>query len=125
LGSVLIPGAESIWRATVLDYPTAPRSLEAVETLISSVEELLCRLPATDSQMGRLRAQATNALAAAKSALAANMTEDSAQPLSAERAYFDACVREWPRTALALAATLGLALGLVAARRSQARRSAY
>ena len=100
----------------MLDYPTAPRSLEAVETLISSVEELLSRVPATDSQMGRLRAQATNALAAAKSALASNVTEHSAQPRFAERAYFDAWVREWPRTALALAATLGLALGLVAAR---------
>jgi ElaB/YqjD/DUF883 family membrane-anchored ribosome-binding protein len=111
----------------VLDYPTAPRSLEAVETLISSVEELLGRLPATDSQIGRLRAQAMNALAAAKSALASNMTAESTEPRSAERAYFDAWVREWPRTALALAATLGLALGLGAARGGSwgRRRAAY
>jgi hypothetical protein len=57
-----------------LDYPTEPRATEAIDTLIYSVEELLWRLPAAaDSEMGRLRDQATNALAAARSAIAGNV----------------------------------------------------
>ena len=114
--SSLVSLAEGGWRATVLDYPTAPRALEAVETLISSVEALLSRLPAADSQLGRLRARATNALAEAKSvvALAGNAANESLQPPRA--VSLQAYVRKWPRTSVAMAATLGLALGLTAVR---------
>ena len=116
--SSLVSLAESGWRVTVLDYPTAPRALEAVETLISSVEALLGRLPAIDSQLGRLRTQATNALAAAKSAVAVagNAANDSGQAGTPGRAYLDAYLRKWPRTSVAIAATLGLAVGLMAVR---------
>jgi ElaB/YqjD/DUF883 family membrane-anchored ribosome-binding protein len=122
----LVSPADHSWRATVLDYPTAPRALEAVETLISSVEALLGRLPAADSQLGRLRAQATNALAAAKSAVAAagNAARQAGQPETAHSGYLDACVRKWPRASVAIAATFGLALGLITIRYAgRARRS--
>jgi ElaB/YqjD/DUF883 family membrane-anchored ribosome-binding protein len=120
--SSLVPLAEGSWRATVLDYPTAPRAFEAVETLISSVEALLSRLPAADSQVGRLRAQATNALAAAKCAVAAegNAANESLQPQ--RPVSLQAYVRKWPRTSVAMAATLGLALGLTAVRYAGWRR---
>lgn len=105
-------------RSRVLDYPTAPRSTEAVETLIYSVEELICRLPtAADSELSRARARATSALAAAKAAVAeriARTAQEKAYPVAT--AYLDACIRERPRTALALAAMLGLAIGLWAVR---------
>jgi ElaB/YqjD/DUF883 family membrane-anchored ribosome-binding protein len=122
--SSLVSLAEGSWRATVLDYPTAPRALEAVQTLISSVEALLSRLPAADSQLGRLRAQATNALAAAKSAVAVagNAANESLQPAPARTASLEAYVRKWPRTSVAMAATLGLALGLTAVRYAGRRR---
>jgi ElaB/YqjD/DUF883 family membrane-anchored ribosome-binding protein len=70
--------------------------METVETLICSVERLLGHLPAAaDSEMSRLRVQAKNALAAAKAAVASDVPR----------------VREWPGTALAVAAILGLAIG--------------
>jgi ElaB/YqjD/DUF883 family membrane-anchored ribosome-binding protein len=120
----LVSLADGSWRATVLDYPTTPRALEAVETLISSVEALLGQLPAADSQLGRLRAQATNALAAAKSAvaLAGSAANESGQPEPPRPASLDAYVRKWPRTSVAMATTLGLALGLVAVRYAGRRR---
>jgi ElaB/YqjD/DUF883 family membrane-anchored ribosome-binding protein len=111
----------------VLDYPTAPRALEAVETLISSVEALLGRLPAADSQLGRLRTQATNALAAAKSAVAVagNAANESLQGAPERAASLEGYVRQWPRVSVAMAATLGLALGLMAVRYAgRIRRSA-
>lgn len=102
----------------MLDYPTAPRSTEAVETLICSVEELLWRVPAAaDSELSRVRARATSALAAAKVAVAnrvARIAEETTRP--GATAYLDACVRERPGIALALAAMLGLAIGLWAER---------
>jgi ElaB/YqjD/DUF883 family membrane-anchored ribosome-binding protein len=120
--SSLLPLEEGSWRATVLDYPTTPRALEAVETLISSVEALLSRLPAADSQLGRLRVGATNALAAAKSAVAAagNAANESLQP--PPTVSLEAYVRKWPRTSVAMAATFGLALGLTAVRYPDWRR---
>jgi ElaB/YqjD/DUF883 family membrane-anchored ribosome-binding protein len=96
----------------VLDYPTAPRSTETVEALICSVESLLGRLPAaTDSEMSRLRVQAKNALAAAKAAVASDAARLSGKIGPLPAAYLDARVREWPGTALALTAIVGLALG--------------
>jgi ElaB/YqjD/DUF883 family membrane-anchored ribosome-binding protein len=120
--TALLPGPESSWRATVLDYPTAPRGLEAVETLISSVEELVCRLPTTDSQIGRLRTQATNALAAAKVALAGNITGQPDEPETGAGSDLDAWVRKWPRAAVAVAVTLGLAIGVLTVRGLSASR---
>src|SRR5215469_1849400 len=106
--------AQVSWRPRVLDYPTARRSTEAVETLISSVEELLWQFPAAaDSELSRARARAISALAAAKAAVAeriARIAEEKDDRAAA--AYLDACVRERPRTALAVAAVLGLAIGL-------------
>ena len=107
--------AEVSWRATVRDYPTAPRGTEAVETLISSVEELIFRLPAAaDSEIGRLRARATNALAAAKVAVAVNVARASERAVPVANAYNWA--RKSPWSALAAAAMLGLALGFSASR---------
>jgi ElaB/YqjD/DUF883 family membrane-anchored ribosome-binding protein len=116
--SPLVSLADGSWRAAVLDYPTAPRALEAVETLISSVEALLGRLPAADSQLGRLRSQAANALAAAKSAVtvAGNAANESLQRALPRTASLQAYVGKWPRASVAMAATLGLALGLMAVR---------
>ncbi len=119
-----VPGPEGSWRASVLDYPTAPRGLEAVETLISSVEELVCRLPTTDSQIGRLRTQATNALAAAKVAVASHSIGQPEESETSAGTDLDAWVRKWPRTAVAVAVTLGLAVGALTVRGfSAARRS--
>ncbi len=104
----------------MLDYPTAPRATEALETLICSVEELLSRLPAAaDSEMSRLRAKAANALAAAKAAVAGTVARVSGQPEPLAATSLDACVREWPRTAIAVAALLGLAFGLSPGRLAQ------
>ena len=55
---------------------------------------------AADSEMSRLRVQAKNALAAAKAAVASDAPR----------------VREWPGTALAVAAILGLAIGVCTGR---------
>jgi len=107
--------AEVSWRAPVRDYPTAPRGTEAIETLICSVEELIRRLPAAaDSEMGRLRARATNALAAAKVAVAVNVARATEGTVPVATAYD--WVRKWPRTAVTAAAMLGLTLGLSASR---------
>ena len=125
--SPLVSLADGTWRGTVLDYPTAPRTFEAVETLISSVEALLGRLPAADSQLGRLRAQAANALAAAKSAVAVagNAANESLQGAPKRAGSLEGHVRQWPRVSVAMAATLGLALGLIAVRYAgRTRRSA-
>lgn len=101
------------WRPKVLDYPTEPRATEALETLISSMEELLYRLPtASDSEMGRLRVRATNALAAAKAAAAANLARAAVDTEPVRTGYLVLRVREWPKTALAVAAMLGLFIGL-------------
>jgi ElaB/YqjD/DUF883 family membrane-anchored ribosome-binding protein len=113
----------------VFDYPTAPRSTEAVETLICSVEELLRRIPAAaDSELSRVRARATNALAAAKAAVAdrvARTAEKKTDPVAI--AYLDACIRERPSIALAVAAMIGVAIGLWADRsaHSHQRRSGH
>jgi len=105
--------AEVGWSARVLDYPTTPRGTEAVETLICSIEELLRRLPqVADSEMSRLRAQAANALAAAKAAVAGNRARAAEETDRAPRSPLDASVREWPRATLAVAALLGLAVGV-------------
>ena len=95
--------AEVSWRARVLDYPTAPRGTEAVETLICSVEELLHELrTAADSDLDRLRARATSALAAAKAAVAVNVTPAFAQTNpAAATGNLDGWVRKWPTAALA------------------------
>jgi ElaB/YqjD/DUF883 family membrane-anchored ribosome-binding protein len=106
----------------VRDYPAAARGTEAVETLICSVEELVARLPAAaDSEMGRLRARATNALAEAKVAVAVDVARASKQTVPVVTAYLDDWARKWPRTALAAAAMLGLALGLSFSRSGRSR----
>jgi len=101
--------------------------MEAVETLIWSVQELLSRLPAVaaDSEMSRLRIRVTNALAAAKAAVAGNVARVTEQTDSLATAYFDARVRECPRVALALAALLGLAIGLLVNRSDQRRQRRF
>jgi ElaB/YqjD/DUF883 family membrane-anchored ribosome-binding protein len=105
--------AEIGWRARVRDYPTAPRGTEAVETLICSVEELLHGLTmAADSDLGRLRARATNALAAAKAAVAVNIIPASAENDPVAAGHLDGWIRRWPTTAVAGAAMLGVAIGL-------------
>ena len=97
------------------DYPTAPRGMEALETLICSVEELLRGLPrAADSELGRLRAQAANALAAAKAMVAVSVKPASAETDSAATAHLDGWVRKWPTAAIVGAAMLGVAIGLSA-----------
>jgi ElaB/YqjD/DUF883 family membrane-anchored ribosome-binding protein len=89
--------------------------------VIYRVEELLWRLPAAaDSEMGRLRDQATNALAAARSAIAGNVARAETDLLAA--ADLDAHVREWPRTALGAAVMFGLAIGLWSGRPGHRRR---
>ncbi len=104
----------------MLDYPTAPRATEAVETLICSVEEFLSRLPvAADSELSRLRAKATSALTAAKAAVAGTVAPVSEQADPFAATSLAACVREWPGTAIAVAALLGLALGLRPGRHAQ------
>ena len=110
----------------VLDYPTAPRSTETVETLIYSVERLLGQFPAAaDSEMSRLRVQAKNALAAAKAAVARDEARLSGKIAPPPAAYLRARIREWPGTALAVAAILGIAVGVCTGRaaRSRPRRS--
>ena len=97
------------------DYPTAPRGMEAIETLICSVEELLRELPtAADSELSRLWARAGNALAAAKATLAVSVKPASAETVSAATAHLDGWVRKWPTAAIAGAAILGVAIGLSA-----------
>ncbi len=110
------PG-EALWRASVLDYPTDPRATEAVETLISSVEELLCRFPAAgDSEMGRVRSRAIGALTVVKAVVAENFAKAGDAGTRAPRSYLEARVGAWPRTALATAGALGLVLGLCSSR---------
>jgi ElaB/YqjD/DUF883 family membrane-anchored ribosome-binding protein len=109
--------AELSWRARLLDYPTAPRGTEALETLIGSVEELLHGLrTAADSDLGRLRARATNALAAAKVAVALNLTPAAAENDPVAAAHLDGWIRRWPTVAVASAAMLGIAIGLSVSR---------
>ncbi|MGN6454346.1 MAG: hypothetical protein ACTHL7_14930 [Steroidobacteraceae bacterium] len=104
--------AEVSWGARVLEYPTAPRGTEAVETLIGSVEELLHGLrTAADSDLGRLRARATDALAAAKVAVALNLTPVAAENDPVAAGHLDGWIRRWPTAAVAGAALLGIALG--------------
>ena len=107
--------AEVSWRARVLDYPTLPRGTEAVETLIGSVEELLHGLrTAADSDLGRLRTRATNALAAAKVAVALNLTPAAADNDPVAAGHLDGWIRSWPTAAGA--AALGIAIGLSVSR---------
>jgi len=90
--------------------------METVETLICSVERLLGRLPtAADSEMGRLRVQAKDALAAAKAAVASDVARvaEKIGPLPA--AYLHARINEWG-TALAVATMVGLAVGVCTTR---------
>jgi ElaB/YqjD/DUF883 family membrane-anchored ribosome-binding protein len=110
----------------VLDYPTAPRSTETIETLIYSVERLLGQFAAgADSEMSRLRVQANNALAAAKAAVARDEARLSGKIAPLPAAYLPARIRELPGTALAVAAILGIAVGVCTGRaaRSRPRRS--
>ncbi len=108
---------EALWRASVRDYPTDPRGTEAVETLISSIEELLCRIPAAaDSEMGRMRARAINALTVAKAAVAENAARAGQASAPRATSYFDAWVSAWPRSTLAAAGALGLVIGICSSR---------
>jgi ElaB/YqjD/DUF883 family membrane-anchored ribosome-binding protein len=98
--------------------------MESVEILICSVERLLGRLPAAaDSELGRLRAQAKDALAAAKAAVASDAARVTGKigPLPAASTY--PRVNDWQ--VLAVAAMVGLAIGVWAGRiaHRRARRS--
>ncbi len=104
--------AEAIWRASVRDYPTDPRATEAVETLISSVEELLCRFPAArDSEMGRVRSRTINALTVAKAVVAENFPIEGPAGRPPARSELEAWIVARPRAALAVAGALGLVIG--------------
>lgn len=100
----------------VLDYPTAPYAGEDVHVLMSSVEELLQLIStAADSELGRLRTQTRDALAAARATVAANaakVREGMGELTTEGGTYFDTYVRERPLTALGLTALLALAIGL-------------
>jgi len=93
--------------------------METVNILICSVERLLGRLPtAADSEMGRLRVQAKDALAAAKAAVASDAARISEKIGPLPAAYLHARINEWG-TALAVAAMVGLAVGVWTARIAQ------
>lgn len=95
----------------VLDYPTAPQSMESVEILICSVERLLGQLPAAaDSELGQLRVQAKDALAAAKAAVARDAVRVTGKIGSLPAAYIHPRINHWQ--ALAVAAMVGLAVGV-------------
>jgi hypothetical protein len=100
------------WSPSILDYPTEPRATEAIETLICAVEELLWRIPGVaDSEIGRLRAQVTSALPAARDAIARN-AEPKVQSDPFFTPYLDACTRDWAGLFLGAAMMFGLAVGL-------------
>jgi len=100
----------------VLDYPTTPAANEDVQVLMSTVDELLQQInTAADSELGRLRAQTRNALAAAKVTVAANASkvrEGMGELTTDGVAYLDSYVRERPPVALGLTALFALAIGL-------------
>lgn len=104
----------------VLDYPAARTASEDVRVLIAIVDRLLRQIDAAaDSELGKLRAQARNALAAATAAVAADATEmrgamgELAQRAVRQRHLY---VRDRPLPALGLSALCGLAIGLWAGR---------
>ena len=104
----------------VLDYPAARAATEDVQVLFSVVDRLVREIDAAaDSELGKLRAEARNALAAAKAAEAADATEmreatGEPNPRAAWPLYL--YVRDRPWVALGLSAACGLAIGLWAAR---------
>jgi ElaB/YqjD/DUF883 family membrane-anchored ribosome-binding protein len=62
---VLDDEVDGAWR--VLDYPTTPRAGEEVETLVSTVDELLRGMKvAADTDLGRLVARTYDALASVR-----------------------------------------------------------
>ena len=104
----------------VLDYPVPRAANEDLQVLMSTVDELLQEINVTaDSELGRLRAQTRNALAAATVTLAANeakVREGKGELAREGGAYFGMYVRERPRVSLGLTALIALAIGLWAGR---------
>ena len=83
---------------------------------MSTVDELLQQVNATaDSELGQLRTQTRNALAAATVTMAANaakVREGMGELATEGGAYFEKYVRERPRVTLGLTALFALAIGL-------------
>lgn len=104
----------------VPDYPAARAAAEDVKVLISVVDRLLRQIhAATDSELGKLRAEAGNALAAAKAAVTADATEmREATGAFNQRAAWQShlYIRNQPLVALGLSVGCGLAIGLWVAR---------
>lgn len=100
----------------LLDYPTTRAANEDVRVLMSTVEELLQLIDtAADSELGRLRNQTRNALAAARATVEANaakVREGMGELATKRGAYFDSYVCQRPMATLGLTALFALAIGL-------------
>lgn len=95
----------------VLDYPTAPAAAEELQTLFNAIETLLPRIDATaDSEVGRLRAKAERAIAAARASLASHAIRGHGE------ARIKRYGRERPWTTVGLTALVALSIGLYAGR---------
>jgi ElaB/YqjD/DUF883 family membrane-anchored ribosome-binding protein len=107
---------------SVLDSPTAHRVADfangQVNSFLDSVEDLTKALKDIDTpDIARLRAKVKIALVAAKSAASDTATQirSQAQQVGKRTDHF---VRENPWQVIGIAAVVGLALGLLASRRS-------